>query len=302
MFPGVSGPGLWRSIRDDDAYKAVVRAYNDFLAMDYCAMAPERLLGLGVIPWTNLDDALAELQHCKRLGLKGVLLGTFPSGRGYPSPEDDTFWAAAAEMRMPITVHEEFNRAGERGGPLIHYPREPKEAMRRMGRNFAEQLTRYARLGGVNAIQFILGGVFDRFPELRIFFAETQIGWIPFFLQQADLRYERHYSWAERLLNLKPLPQLPSEYIRQHCYWGFQYDPVGVENRHHIGVERVIWATDFPHQESEWPNSMSVVEENFAGVPEAEKRRMVAENVIEFFHLDALPGKAEPRAAATGAA
>jgi hypothetical protein len=59
-----------------------------------------------------------------------------------------------------------------------------------------------------------LSGLFDRFPTLRIFFAENQIGWIPFFLQGADVRYDRHHRWADRLLGLKPMNRLPSEYIR----------------------------------------------------------------------------------------
>ena len=297
MFPGVSGPGLWRSIRDDDAYKAVVRAYNDYLGEEYCPVAPDRLIGIGVIPRTGVDDAIAEMEHCARMGLKGVLLSAFPNGRGYPAPEDDTFWAAALEMQMPLTVHGQIGRAAD--APLVTFPSEPTEAVRRMSRSFGEQLTKYARPPGENAVQLFLSGVFDRFPALRIHFAETQIGWIPFFLHQADQRYERHHYWAERLLDWKPTGQIPSDAIREHCSWGFQCDPIGVENRRHIGVERVFWATDFPHQESEWPHSNIVLDENFVGVPDQEVRRMVVENAIEFFHLEQeQPKQGQPLAAA----
>src|SRR5581483_7072951 len=195
LFPGFAGPGLWRSIRDDDAYLAVVTAYNDFLAEDYCAVAPDRLLGLGVIPWTNVDDAVRELERCARLGLKGVVLGTFPSGRGYPTAEDDAFWAAAVSLQMPITVHQEFDRTGERAGPAFAYPRASKELLARFGQGYVDQMAKFGRLGALNALQLVLAGVFDRFPTLRVYFAETQIGWMPFFLQQADTRYERHSGW-----------------------------------------------------------------------------------------------------------
>ncbi len=100
------------------------------------------------------------------------------------------------------------------------------------------------------------------------------------------------------------MPQLDrplSAVIREHCYWGFQADRAGVELRHHIGVERLIWATDFPHQESEWPHSDQVLARNFAGVPADETRRMVAGNAIEFFHLDAAPTP-QPAGASTAAA
>lgn len=290
LFPGQqAGPRLWRSIADDDAYRSVVRAYNDFLAEDYCSVAPERLIGVGVIPWSGLDDAIAELERCARHGLKAVVLGIFPTGKGYPTPEDDRFWAAAVDLGIAVTVHVEFDRNGQRGGPLFRYGRVPKQLQQTRGSGIVEQLTndKFCRLGAVNAVQLTFSGVFDRFPSLRIDFAENQIGWIPFFLEMADVRYERHRHWAERLLDVKPLERRPSEYIREHCYWGFQHDRVGVELRHHLGVDRVIWATDFPHQESDWPNSIEVVDESFTGVPPEERRAMVAGNAIDFFHLGA---------------
>jgi len=293
LFPGQqAGPRLWRAIADDDAYRAVVRAYNDWLADDYCSVDRDRLIGVGVLPWSGVDDAIAEMEHCAKVGLKTVVLGRLPSGRSYPTPEDDRFWATAVAMRMPITVHVEFNRDGSGAGPLFKYPRVPKELGDAVGNaGIVSQLAnaKFARLGAMNAVQLIFAGVFDRFPTLRIDFAENQIGWIPHFLEMADERYDRHYAWAERLLGMERLERAPSDYIREHCYWGFQHDMVGVELRRHMGVERLIWASDFPHQESDWPNSMRVLERNFAGVPEGEKHRMVCANAIEFFHLDALP-------------
>ena len=82
LFPAmVAGPALWRNITHDEVYVAIVRAYNSWLAEEYCSAAPDRLLAMGVIPWTNVDDAIAEMEYCARLGLKGILLGVLPSGR-----------------------------------------------------------------------------------------------------------------------------------------------------------------------------------------------------------------------------
>lgn len=288
LFPNqAAGPNFWRNIRHDDAYRAVIRAYNDWAA-EFCSYAPDRLLGLGLIPMTDLRDALAELEHITRLGLRGVMLGIFPSGKGQPTSEDDVFWRAALEMQMPITVHQEFNREGKRGGPLMRYPRYPENwDLRGASADLAFQMNRIGRLGSLNAVQLALDGVFERFPDLKIFFAETQVGWVPLFLEQAKIRYDRHWYWAQEMLGWEPLPKEPTEYIRERCLWGFQEDRVGVELRHHVGVDKVIWATDFPHQESEFPHSRGVIERIFAGVPEDEKRKMVAQNVIDFFHLDA---------------
>ncbi|HEX6511274.1 MAG TPA: amidohydrolase family protein [Chloroflexota bacterium] len=262
-----------------------MRAYNDFLAEDYCAVAPHRLIGIGVLPWTGVEDAVTEMERCARHGLKGVCLGVFPSGKSCPTAEDDRFWTAAVDLAVPVTIHVELTRAG---GPLLTYPVATPELLKRIGprRDFAAEVAKYARSGGINAVQLILSGVFERFPALRIFFAENQIGWIPLFLEMADTRYERHSGWAEELLGWQRLPRPPSEYVREHCYWGFQLDSAGVELRHRIGVDRLIWASDFPHQESDWPESRLILERNFAGVPDDERRRMMAGNAVEFFRLD----------------
>lgn len=290
LFPSQQGgPKFWRRIQDDDAYKAVVRAYNGWLAEEYSAVHPDRLIGVGILPLVHdVADVIAEMESCVKMGLKTVLLQGFPSGKAYPSEEDDRFWAAALDLNMPVSVHVDLDRSGERAGPLFKYPKEPDEVMKKLGQDLVYQVGRFGPVrgnGSLAAVQWVLSGLFDRFPKLKIFFAENQIGWIPFFLQGADVRYDRHYRWAQRLLGFKPLSRPPSEYIRAHCLWGFQFDRVGVELRHKINVEHLIWGSDFPHQESDWPESLNVIERNFAGVPEAEKHKMVCGNAVEFFHL-----------------
>jgi predicted TIM-barrel fold metal-dependent hydrolase len=291
LFPSQQGgPKFWRRIEDDDAYKAVVRSYNSWLAEEYCAANPARLIGVGILPLVNnVRDVIAELEFCANAGFKTVLLQGFPSGKAHPSDEDDIFWARALELNMPISVHVDLERAGERKGPLFKYPSESEEIMKKLTQDLVYQVGRFGPVrgnGSIAAVQWVLSGLFDRFPTLRIFFAENQIGWIPFFLQGADVRYDRHHHWADRLLGLTPLRRLPSEYIREYFYWGFQFDRVGVELRHKINVDRLMWGSDFPHQESDWPESLRIIDKNFAGVPDAEKHKMVCGNAIEFFHLN----------------
>jgi predicted TIM-barrel fold metal-dependent hydrolase len=281
--PVVTGPRAWRNVQDDDAYLALVRAYNDFVVEEYAAIAPERLLAIGVIPMASVSSAIEEMHRCAGLGLKGVMLSAFPSGKGYPEPEDDAFWAEALKIRMPLTVHIDFDRSGPRAGPLLVYKKQAGVA------DIAGQVARFAQRGAVNAVQLMLAGVFDRFPEMRILMAENQIGWVPTFMTVADERYDRHIYWAQRLLDFEPLPNgHPSDYIRRHVLWGFQRDPAGVELRHWLGVENLVWGSDFPHQESEYPHSLSVIEQNFRNVPDAERHAMVCGNIAAFLHLDAV--------------
>jgi uncharacterized protein len=286
LFPGVSGPSLWRSIRDDDAYLAVVRAYNSFLAEEYCAIARDRLIAVGVIPQTGVKDAISEMTYCKQAGLKAILLSRFPNGSGVPKQSDDDFWAAALDLRMPVTVHVTINHSGVNS--LIEYPNAKPGVLSRIhgSAQFAEQTTKMARDGGITALQMVLSGTFDRFPDLQIFIAETQIGWIPLFLEVCEQRFERHRHWAEDLLGWEPLKNgTPSEYVRRHFSWGFQRDTTGIAMRDRIGVEKLIWGADFPHQESDWPHSMDIVKENFDSVSDEERALMTCGNITRFLHL-----------------
>jgi predicted TIM-barrel fold metal-dependent hydrolase len=295
LFPNMQvGPRLWRAIKDEDVYRATVRAYNDWLGEEYCAVSRDRLIGLGVIPWTNVEDAIAELGYCQRLGLKGVNLGVFPSGKGYPTPEDDRFWAAAVDMQLPLTVHVGFDRLGPRASqPTFEYPGVAPDILAKIGPRKLVEWVALPFLGTAPSMSFaqlILAGVFDRFPDLKIFFAETRLGWVPFWMEEADYWYERHRHWAARLLNFKPLVRRPSEYVREHIFFSVQHvERVAIELRHHMGVERIMFATDFPHIECDWPNTRPFAERLFAGVPEDEAFKIGAGNMLEYFRLADTP-------------
>ena len=291
LFPGTYGPNLYRAIKDDKAYKAVVHAYNEWLAEDYCSIAPDRLIGMGLIPEIDVRGAIDELNQCARMGLKGVMLNAFPNGKMYPTPEDDEFWAEAVRINMPVTAHIWFHHGAGQGndyaGPLFQYERTPEGPIKSSKR---DPIRRFIGPFGVRAareaVRLVFAGVFDRFPALRIYFAETQVGWIPQWLEHMDDSYERNIGWAEELFGLKKLQRRPSEYVKEHCLWGFGYNPVGMLLRYEIGVDQIMWYTDFPHTGSDWPHSNLTLEKNFAAVPDDERYKMVVGNCVRFFHLD----------------
>ena len=273
---------------DRETALAATHAYNGYLAEEFCAYAPDRLLGIGILANRGVDDDIAEMQHCAKMGLRGVLLSTFPSGSGYPTPDDDRFWAAALDLDMPVTVHTSMTRrAGVRGEYMIKYPVEP-EGYDRPPIDIVDRMSRYGtrHCGCLELTQLIMTGVFDRFPKLKIYWAENQIGWIPIFKEQMDMIYEANRFWVERILGVKKLARRPSEYVEEHAYWGFFDDPIGVRLRHQVGVDRMMWGNDFPHEVSRWPNSMQLMDGQLAGVPEEEKRKIMCENTVAFFHLN----------------
>ncbi|MDH3446330.1 MAG: amidohydrolase, partial [Deltaproteobacteria bacterium] len=248
---------------------------------EYSVCDRERLLTMGVIPTHSVDAAVKELEYCRKQGLKGVLINSFPSGNLYPSAEDDRFWAAALDLNMPVTVHVGLQKTD---GPLFKYDKTPGEVA--FGGDPIRVLTRFAGASGLNAVQLVLSGVFDRYPKLRIYWAETQMGWLPYFYEQLDDVYKRSRYWMERDFGLKPLKKAPSAYIREHCLWGFIYDPIGMRLRYDVGVDNIMWGNDFPHSAGDWPNSKRVIEDLFSGVPEDERQKILVENAVNYFHLN----------------
>jgi len=304
MFTGADG--MLRDAKDDDLYLALVRAYNEYIAEEYVAVAPDRLFPQGLIPVTGVDDAIDELEHCARLGFKGVMLSRLPSGRAYPTPEDDRFWAAALDVRMPLSKHSGGRWPGGQGGrtdvPLHGARRGPDYEARRPDPPFL-----YPRViehpdnhksdaigllldkqinTAYGALQLAYAGVWDRFPKLQMYWAETMSGWIPYSMFMLDDNYQRYQPMIRHFWGMNDLERMPSDYLREHTLWGTLYDPVGVQGRAAIGADKILFSTDFPHAASNWPNSQKVIDDMFAGVPGPERHLMLAGNAVRYWHLD----------------
>ena len=281
LYTSASNLSFWRGIKNDDAYLATVHAYNTFLAEEYCTVNRDRLVALGAIPTHSVDAAVKEMEYCAKAGLKGMMLNTFSSGKSYPTAEDDRFYTAALDLNMPLSVHVSMQLPD---GPLFKYEKDPGEVA--FGGDPIRVLTRFGGNSGLNAVQLLLSGVFDRFPKLRIYWAETQMGWLPYYYDQLDDVYNRSKHWMQRYFDLQPLTKAPSAYFREHFYWGFIYDRVGVRLRYEIGVDKVMWGNDFPHSAGDCPNSKRVIDDIFSGVPADEKQKMLVDNAVNFFHLN----------------
>jgi len=277
---------MFRDTDDDELYRVLVHAYNEYLGREYMAVAPDRLLPQGTIPTTGIDDAVKELEHCARVGLKGVTLTRFPSGRGYPTPDDDRFWAAALDLNMALARHGGGPFSGQKGDPIFQYPRQNTSTD--LHKRDAITLL-FSNMGGqqpCGALQMAYAGVWDRFPRLKMYFAETMAGWIPFALFMVDDNYKRYQPIMRAFWGVDDLERRPSEYLREHTYWGTLYDVPGAENCDAIGADHIMFCTDFPHAAGDWPNSGQVIEDMFAGVPQDKKQKMLVENAVTYWHLD----------------
>jgi predicted TIM-barrel fold metal-dependent hydrolase len=285
--------GYLHQAPDSETYLALNHAYNQYLAEEYRMADPDRLIPLGVIPTSGVDDAVKELEYCAKAGMRGVLLDKFPSGQGVPTAEDDKFWSAALDLQVSLASHTGGGSTRMNGPnePTFHYTKNvgTDEEGRTNADPMRHWLFRFCGEAACAPVQMAFAGVWDRFPSLQIYWGETLIGWLEYALWQIDDHYERYRYLANGLYGLDFLERLPSEYLKGHNLWGFLSDPIGVKHRHDsVGPERLIWGSDFAHAASDWPNSRKVLEKDFAGVPEDEKHLMLAGNAIRFFHLDAL--------------
>jgi predicted TIM-barrel fold metal-dependent hydrolase len=261
---------------------AGTRAHNRFMA-EYCQTAPGRLLGVAMTyPWPDMSAMAETVAWAKEVGMAAVFPPTFAGCPGdLPplfDPSWDPFWAACEAAALPVHIHAGFGHS--QGGGL--------EAMRDMllqpvvtGPGIASPLSdMFEQLFGERRPlwQLMWGGVFDRFPRLKIVFAEIHGDWVPPTLAYLDARH------AE---NGNPLRLTPSEYWTRHCAAAVSLmRQSDVEARHTIG-NRLMWGSDFPHMEGTWPNTLDWLRVALDGVAEPDVRRILGENAIDFYGLDA---------------
>ena len=186
---------------------------------------------------------------------------------------------------MPITAHTgNGSTRFTREGPVFPYPcRAPGNRGERDP--LSTELFRFCGDIPFAPVQLAFAGVFDRFPNLEFFWAETQIGWLPYTMWQIDDHYGRYGKLFNQEFGLPLLERKPSEYLKSQNLWGFLVDVHGVQQRDVVGVDKLTWGSDFPHSATDWPNSSKSINENFAGVPEDERHMMLAGNAARFFHL-----------------
>ena len=279
LYPSVCEEGARMFGDDTELQLACVRAYNEWL-LEFCSASPTRLYGHAVIPATGVAAAISELDWALRKGYRGVLISTFPNGSVEPTAEDDPFWARAEEAGIPVALHIGSFHAD---GPVKRRRFEPSAVLPRasISKSGANTVPLVARM--------IFSGMFQRFPRLRALLVEANIGWIPAMLEQTDdmfLRYRWFTDTAARF------PTMPSRIFHQNFWATFMIDTVGIELRHRLNLEHIMWSTDYPHTGADWPNSRVTIERNFRGVPSGEVKMMLHDNCKRLYQLDAVPDRA----------
>jgi predicted TIM-barrel fold metal-dependent hydrolase len=259
-------------IRDAAFQRACFEVYNDWLA-EFCRHAPKRFKGLALISLHDPKQAAKDLQECATKGLAGAMIWASPPDElPFHSDIYDDFWAAAQDLRMPVSLHE---FAGLR---WVDWDSNAKKRFIAGAINSHEAEATFATL--------ILSGVLERFPGLKVVAAELNCGWLAYFLNRiethAGTRALRvHGSAFEARLMMSP-----REYFKRQLYATFINDPYGIAHRDEIGVENIMWSSDFPHSATFWPHSREKIEKDFAGVSEEDKRKIVSENAAKLYGFE----------------
>ena len=213
--------------------EASARVYNDWL-IEFCQEAPDRLWGQGLIPLWNIENAIEEMDRCKKAGLVGATIWMIPpEGLSFASDHYERFWAAAQDLEMPVSMHinNGFGPYSEAAGET-----RTRSAWSRID-ELAFTASGHKKITMDTLTNIICSGVLERYPRLRIVVAEVEVGWIPFWLEELDKRTRR-----KDFLNL-----LPSAYFYRQVYATFTEDPVGGHLLSRWGSDNFMWSNDYPH-------------------------------------------------------
>jgi predicted TIM-barrel fold metal-dependent hydrolase len=272
IFPQMApfGAGLlqYRTRVDPKQNLEGIRAYNRFLA-DLCNAHPGRHAGVALVNVDDIDVTVAEVRDAKERGLwGGVLLPTHTGDHPfYHHPRYEPLWALCEELGMPIHSHS---------GWSPDYGDVPAAT--------AMYITEVDMWAHRPLAALIWSGAFERHPDLHFVLTETGCSWILETLRvlefKADLPFFRHFT-AE--LSLRP-----SEYFRRQCHLGASFlPPHEAVDRHRIGVEKLMWGSDYPHLEGTWPHTLDALRTTFGGMAEDEVRRILGGNALATFAFDA---------------
>ena len=251
---------------NEELRRASYGAYNDWLA-DFCAYAPDRLLGMAYIPVDCPESAIAEVKRCAARGLRGCVISRFPGEGEWYDAEWDPFWRCLLDVGWPGGIHV--------GGTGRDRPQPSTDAT-----GFMSDLLMSKFAMAEACTRIVLSGLLARYPELQIVSVEGQLGWLPFVNYYLDHLWEKHRFWTRNQLE-----EPPSFYFKRQVHATFMEDPVGLREREFIGVDNIMWSSDYPHSETTWPNSKKLTEEWMGGFPEEERRKILFENAERLYGL-----------------
>ncbi len=267
--------------KDHERRWAGLRASNRWLA-DFCQEAPGRRAGIAQIFLPYVKESIEEIRWAKEAGLTGgILLPGAPPGSSVEplyAPVYEPIFAVCEELEMPINHHS--------GGSTPDFGMYLPQSLAM----FMLEVTWWAHRA---LWHLMFSGVFERHPDLQFVLTETGVDWAPGALEKLDQFFHRmktNDQCSEYIFGAPTVAKMsltPSEYFARQCHIGASFfPPKECARRHEVGVDRIMWGTDYPHVEGSHPYTRELLRLTFAGVDESEIQQMVAGNAARLYGFD----------------
>lgn len=258
---------------DPELQWAGARAHNRWMA-EFIKEDPIRRIGVAIVLMLyDVDEALAEVKWAHKNGFKGILIPPLMGDRdGYNHPKYYPIWEYCQDHALVIHTHS---------GPSPDYDYTLPGAVGIFVTEFAWWAARPLWF-------MIFGGVFERFPKLKFALTEVSEFWIPHMLELMDVRASVKHTSGKLGDFTSNLTKKPSEYFAQNCWVGASalFDEGSTAVRHEIGINKVMWGTDYPHPEGSWPHTQEKMQTYMKGLPQSELELILSRNAIECYDLD----------------
>ncbi len=269
-FPRFCGQ-TFTEAKDRELALACIKAYNDWMVLEWCGDSGGRLIPLIIVPLWDADLAADEVRRNAERGVRAVTFSEIPPHLGLPSIHSgfwDPFFQACAETGTVVNMH-----IGSSSKMPATSPDAPVAVAATLSFNNA--------MGSL--ADFLFSGVLIKFPTLRLAYSEGQIGWLPYILERADAVWEDHRAWGGVA---DTIPEPPSTYFHRQVWGCFFKDFHGLRSLDVIGDDRVTFETDYPHTDSTWPDTKAIATEMMAGLTDEQVYKVVRGNAIDLYSLD----------------
>jgi predicted TIM-barrel fold metal-dependent hydrolase len=272
LYPTVAGLAgeTFGQLQDLDLELACVRAYNDWLLEEWAGSSP-RFVPQCLAPLAPVEAGVAEIRRAVGKGHRGVVFPATPMLlRDLPhvnEPAYDPIWEVCEELKVPVCFHSGSSSR-------LEFPLYPE-----LSPALQAALSVVNRpLAAISVFSNVLySHILVRHPGLKVVFAESSLGWGAYELELADHEFER------QRLHLEQGEVRPSELFRRQCYLTACFDRAGIELREYIGLDNILWQTNFPQASSTWPNSWDAIAASFVGVPEDERSKLLRGNAAALY-------------------
>ncbi|MEX1217424.1 MAG: amidohydrolase family protein [Acidimicrobiales bacterium] len=270
IFPRFAGQGFLER-GDKELALHCLRIYNDWMIDDWCNGAGKgRLIPLTLVPLWDPALAAEEVRRCAAKGSYAIAFSENVAKLGQPSLYTgawDVLWDACQETDTSVSMHI---------GSSSSMPTTSDDAP------LATSMSMYAQNAQGSLCDWVFSGSLERFPDLTIAYAESQVGWMPFQLERMDA------VWSDGRGDVENVKTLPSELVKGRVYGCVFDDLHGLINRDAVGIDHILWETDYPHSDGTFPHSRKIAHELFtaAGMNAEECRMVLRSNAVKAYGLD----------------